>query len=581
MSILAGVFSRDAAAPIPADARSSLEKLISRHPGDRAEVYQHPRCLLLQVNVGAFDGPEREQTPRCVAIVAGQPLADHRASLTEAVVEGRDREWLVSTRGSFAAACFEPSVPRLVLAVDKMGVRPMYFWADERFVYFSTALRILEGFHLAPKRPDIRGVTEAAAFGYSLSDRTVYAGIVRLHAGEVVEFAASRLVRRRYWRWDSVRESRLPIDELAHQAYEAFCEAVAVRRPQESAALAFLSGGLDSRCVVAALLGLGMEVHTVTLGVEPSQDTLFASAFADAAGTRHHEVRRSASDLLEWLPSLAEALGFGRDEAPPAANSRVIWSGDGGSVGLGCVYITPQIEAKLKNADEEGAVSAYVGSPIPSGMLAPSWRKPVLRIPFEGVLHELSCIDHADPLQKFYLHLMLNDQRRHLTAFYESIDLHRMEYQLPFYDGRFLQVVASAPRAECLYHRFYSRWLRCFPAVVSSVPWQTYPGHDPCPLPVPEGLLYQWSSAAEVKVFRSCETKLIREIESMLLSGRFPKVLSRPSLAVGLLLHLLKVRKYSYMFRAASAYRLPWRLSSGPGELSGLSGSRADVPSRL
>jgi hypothetical protein len=532
-------------------------------------VYEHPRCILVKVDVDAIPAREEPDTPETAHIVAGQPLPYDGTPLTGAIARGSEREWLASTRGCFAVAWFEPGVPRLVLATDKLGVRPMYFWADRQFVYFSTALRILENLQLTPKRADIRGVTEVAAFGYPLADRTVYADIVRLHAGEVVEFRDTTVIRRRYWRWDSLRESQMAPDKLARQAYDAFCEAIAVRARGESVAQSFLSGGLDSRCVVAALLGAGLQVHTITLGAEPSQDTRFASAFASAAGTLHHEIQRPASELVEWLPSLPEALARSDGASPRPDSPRLIWSGDGGSVGMGCVYITPQIEERLRNRDEAGAVSIYVHHLIPGRMLAPAWRDALLRVPFEGVLGELNCVDHEDPLQKFYLFLMLNDQRRHLTAFYEHIDLHRVEYQLPFFDMQFLQILASAPRIDCLYHRFYSKWLRCFPPFVSSVPWQAYPGHAPCPLPATHDA-YQWSGAALAKVVKRNEPALIRQVGSMLTSRRFPEVLSRPCLTAAMLLHLLKLGKYAYVLRAASAYAAPWRRSSGPGKFSDL-----------
>jgi hypothetical protein len=87
---------------------------------------------------------------------------------------------------------------------------------------------------------------------------------------------------------------------------------------------------------------------------------------------------------------------------------------------------------------------------------------------------------------------MHNDQRRHLAAHFEDIDLHRMEFHLPFFDGQFLELIMSVPVDACLGHRFYMSWLSGFPDLVRSTPWQTYPGHVPCPLPIPAELRYQW-----------------------------------------------------------------------------------------
>jgi hypothetical protein len=121
-----------------------------------------------------------------------------------------------------------------------------------------------------------------------------------------------------------------------------------------------------------------------------------------------------------------------------------------------------------------------------------------------------------------YLFLMHNDQRRHLTDYYENIDLRRVELHLPFFDADFLQAIYSAPIDGFLRHRLYNRWLQTFLPAIHEVPWQAYPGHEPCPLPVPEGLRYQWDDHFSRDIEREQRQKAAQEGIALLRDKAFP-----------------------------------------------------------
>ena len=103
----------------------------------------------------------------------------------------------------------------------------------------------------------------------------------------------------------------------------------------------------------------------------------------------------------------------------------------------------------------------------------------------QGVREELCKFDAADPAWNLYLFLTLSDQARKLTRHFENIDLHRLEFQAPFFDPNLLQAVLASRLDWFLRHKFYHQLLPHFGAAAARVPWQSYPGHEPCPLPIP------------------------------------------------------------------------------------------------
>jgi asparagine synthase (glutamine-hydrolysing) len=214
-----------------------------------------------------------------------------------------DLSLLTTARGIFCAVHYQLQRRRLSLMVDKLGVRSLYYFVDKRYVIFSTALRILENLDAVPKQMDLRGVTELSVFSYPLGDRTPYADILLMGEAEVLQFDTAKVEKHQYWRWDSIAPSREPEQDLLRQAYERFNAAVGCRLRQETATFAFLSGGLDSRCIAAALRERNTTVYTVNFAPPDTQDRALAAEFSMRAGTVHEEFKPDLGqdDSLYWM----------------------------------------------------------------------------------------------------------------------------------------------------------------------------------------------------------------------------------------------------------------------------------------
>lgn len=130
-------------------------------------------------------------------------------------------------------------------------------------VVFATALRVLEALPFVPKVRDDTGVAETIAFGYPLAERTQYLGINVLRDAEIAFFSSSGNSKTCYWRWDQVPTQDMSNTDTAKKAYEVFTDAINIRRQGDEKVGAFLSGGMDSRAIVAVLNASGATVQTL------------------------------------------------------------------------------------------------------------------------------------------------------------------------------------------------------------------------------------------------------------------------------------------------------------------------------
>lgn len=509
MSIFAGVVARSQGLTIPDGWKQELRAAISRNGDDQEALSEiaDEKIFMLKVDVGAYRevGEIRDDSQQ--GFLAGDPLIAHRDMPPPPRSEslraiGRDVaangvEALRQCRGQFCAAIYQTADSTLHLVVDKLGVRPIYVWMSQRYLVFASALRIIESLKFCDKELDLRGISEIASFGFALSDRTAYRNVFAMNAAEHLTLSGGDVVRQKYWRWDESVQHDASGGDSKQRVWDAFRDAIRIRLRGDKSAAAFLSGGLDSRSIVATLRAEGAELTTCNFAPPDSQDEVFGALASKQFGTQHSYLWRSTlgdeeayskSTVLEWSRS---ASFLERRIERPA----LFWSGDGGSVGLGHVYLNRRIVEASRAGRIDEAIQEFlrhnkigVGMRLFKKTLGLDLQNHLIR----GIKEELAQLHPADTGRAFYLFLMLNDQRRHLAGHFENLDLSRIDFHLPFFDSEFLGAVMREPIDGFLYHTFYVDWLKLLPDGVRDIPWQAYPGHVPCPIPAPAGLRYQW-----------------------------------------------------------------------------------------
>lgn len=584
MSVLAGIVSRKPAQPIPREWSEHLNRAISRRKENQITCLEAERACFVKADIGAFGASGSKRSgAQTFSMVVGEPLL---SSVDQSCGASRARDldhlhaawdndnWdvLKDVLGVFAAAYYRPRTGSLYLVSDKLGLRPIYYWSDESWVVFASALRILEAMPFVPKVMKFRAVTEIACFGFPLGARTAYEDIWTLKAAEVVHFDDADRTAQQYWRWDSIAVDRRSEPELLHEAHERFLCGVTRRLHGDRVVTSFLSGGLDSRCVVAALSRQAEKVHTLNCSFPNTQDRVFGADYARQMGTIHQE-----EEMMISHPNFFQQVSdFWETDANrkmwPPERPRLIWSGDGGSVGMGHVYMTVELVELLRRRDREGMIREFLrkeNKHIVQRLLKPDALAAANSVLEQGMREEFNDIHCEDPGRDLYVFLLLNDQRRHLAAQYERLDVSRIDYVEPFFDSDFLSFIISVPLDLCLLHRFYNKWLKLFQAPVSRVPWQSYPGHEPCPVPQPPGLVSQWNNTTLKALHDRFKWDLLGQSRLVLDDENFPaRLLSKAYLRLAHLAYRYNLRDLAYVLEAAVVYNRYWRTCRGKFSLS-------------
>ncbi len=211
-------------------------------------------------------------------------------------------------RGMFAVAIWDVRLSRLVLARDRLGKKPLYIRKGPHRTLFASEIKAILQDNDVPRRVNVSALGEYLALGYVPAPLTLFDGIEKVLPGHYVVVEQGRMSEREYWdvRFDQT-ETRSE-EEWAERVREKLLESVRIRLVSDVPLGAFLSGGIDSSAIVAAMARLtSRPVKTYSIGFEGEDrfynELPYARAVAKAFGTDHHEiiVRPNASDLLPKL----------------------------------------------------------------------------------------------------------------------------------------------------------------------------------------------------------------------------------------------------------------------------------------
>src|SRR6266566_2634795 len=216
---------------------------------------------------------------------------------TETIVhlyEEHGDDFVVHLRGMFAIALWDERRKRLVLARDRVGIKPLSYWVTPDGIAFCSELRSLLTLPRFPRRLDQRAIAAFLSLGYVPDPLSAFAGVAKLPPGHILTWSADRgAAVRRYWTPVSAERAPESEDDATEHLRELLGQAVTSHLESEVPLGAFLSGGLDSSTVVALMAGdRSRPPHTFAIGFaeQAYNEAPHARRVAAALGTRHTDL---------------------------------------------------------------------------------------------------------------------------------------------------------------------------------------------------------------------------------------------------------------------------------------------------
>jgi asparagine synthase (glutamine-hydrolysing) len=230
---------------------------------------------------------------------------------TEAIVHLYEEEGLdffKHLRGMFGLALWDVKRERLVLGRDRIGEKPLYVRREPGRLLFASELKSILQVQDVPRRLNPLALQEYLALGYVPAPLTMLEGIEKILPGHYLVIEKGRVEDHEYWDVPFGQIEDHSEEEWIERVREKLLETVKAQLVSDVPLGAFLSGGIDSSTIVAAMARLtGRPVKTYSIGYGGDQsyynELPYAKLVAKAFGTDHHEivVRPQVSELLPKL----------------------------------------------------------------------------------------------------------------------------------------------------------------------------------------------------------------------------------------------------------------------------------------
>ncbi|HEY2921342.1 MAG TPA: asparagine synthase (glutamine-hydrolyzing) [Candidatus Binatia bacterium] len=212
-------------------------------------------------------------------------------------------------RGMFAIAIWDSTSSRLVLARDRLGKKPLYVARQRDRILFASEIKAILQQDSIRRELNLQALKEYLALGYVPAPLTLFEGIEKVLPGYYLVCERGAVSQTQYWdvKFEEERSAHSE-EEWAERVREKLLESVKVRLVSDVPLGAFLSGGIDSSAVVAAMAQLSdRPVKTYSIGFEGEDrfynELPYAGLVARKFGTEHHEIV-VRPDVGKLLPKL-------------------------------------------------------------------------------------------------------------------------------------------------------------------------------------------------------------------------------------------------------------------------------------
>ncbi|MDF0673214.1 MAG: asparagine synthase (glutamine-hydrolyzing) [Nitrospira sp.] len=267
---------------------------------------------------------------------------------TEVIVhlyEDYGEAFVSKLRGMFAIALWDETSETLILARDRVGIKPLYYFMNDDCLLFGSEIKSLLADNVVPREIDLKGLRLLLAYHYIPGEGTLLKGIKKLLPGHYLTARDGKCVDKAYWDLSfSSPQSNITMNEAEERLVEIIQQSVRDHMISDVPVGFLLSGGVDSTALLSfAVEETDRKVSTFTLGFEGesfADERYYARIAANRFGTEHYDLSITANDFREFLPGYVRHMEEPICEPPGIAlyyvsklakdHVKVLISGEGG-----------------------------------------------------------------------------------------------------------------------------------------------------------------------------------------------------------------------------------------------------------
>jgi len=236
-----------------------------------------------------------------------------------------DKACLSRLRGMFAMALWTESRKRLLLARDRMGIKPLYFFRRGEDLYFGSELKAILAHPEVERRMNLAGLNLYLSLNYVPCPHTLVEGIEKLPPGHLLEWRNGQAHSEAYWRLEFRPQARWTLQTACEELDSLLKQSLREHLISDVPLGVWMSGGIDSSTILhyaSQASSSRLKTFSISFRGRSFDETAYIREIAARYGTDHHEFDLNPAVDLR---SAIEEFAYYSDEPSADAGALPVW----------------------------------------------------------------------------------------------------------------------------------------------------------------------------------------------------------------------------------------------------------------
>ena len=428
--------------------------------------------------LNVVDQPLKHHREDCWIVFHGE-LYDHGGKMSsdpEYVLEQylqKGDQCASDLNGMFHFALYDMRSEQLKLFSDKFGLQPLYYSTLPGGLIFAAEIKAILTDDSIARTPDRETIADFLHYGQILGQKTLFTPIKALAPGSMLTFSVrnDEVSTKKYWHLDKLfveKGNYLPTAS-ADEAISLLENSIKARCANKEVLGLSLSGGLDSRGILAGLGRDAQGIKTYTLGLDGCADQRLAECMAKTGKTRHEFIELDQSYIQDFenmalnMIQLSDGMYHPHESTEmlaleyfKKARFKILLRGHGGETAKAALAYPVMVSPKAYSCTNGGDILDYIFNTAnlvirdikPERLFMPSFCKVMKEVPRSSIKESCGKVSEILAPADACIYYYINEHiRRQVVA---SLEIFRttVEIRMPYVDEAYLQALFTLPVKE-------------------------------------------------------------------------------------------------------------------------------------
>lgn len=400
------------------------------------------------------------------------------AKLLLLLYEKYKNDLIFKLKGAFNIIIWDGNEKKLTIINDRYGLRPMYYAQGKNRLYLASEVKAILACNDVSKNVDHSAIASLFFFGFVMENKTYFESIKLLPPASLLVFKNKGISISNYWDFNFLDRDKGKTQDYYEQKLGRLILQAIERHTKDGARITVpLSGGLDSRTILASIPKEYYPINTVTFGTEDMDDVKIARQVSDALGGNHHYLEISPQDIISNAKKIVNITDGMISFLHSTGNMKLESIRDYTDVCLDGMqpfgsFFSPFAIFKSK---EKLLIADYLFQPIAKdlakSLFIPSYYRKIRDYPRE-IIRNISRKCKSTSASSIIDYSIATQYVRRFVNYGNLVKRTHVEVRSPFFDNDLVDFIVNTPPHERRYQYLYTRtFSQLFPQL-AKIPWE-------------------------------------------------------------------------------------------------------------